>query len=351
MGVGYDDETLEPIGGQEVLLERLLVHGNGSAQYDVSSSGTLFYDAAEGVDSENQLVEVAMDGTSTALSEAGGSIWLPKYSPDGTRIVYEEMRDGETNARILDLALGADRPFTTSGGSIPVWSSDGDYLYFTKAGGASNQRAGYRRPADSREAETRLFSMEGGSFWFMDVSDDGGFAIISQGLGPGGDLHLARQSGDTMVVEPLLDSEDGEGLADISPDGRWFVYTSDENGENRVYANSFPELTGRRPVSPGHGLDPVWGPEGRRIFYRSGGRFYVVDVTTEDGTFTPSAPRMLFDRADFVSRGGDLFRNWDLNPDGDRFVMMATPGGTESFATEMYVVTNWFEELLEKMGN
>ena len=68
-------------------------------------------------------------------------------------------------------------------------------------------------------------------------------------------------------------------------------------------------------------------------------------------------PQLLFDEVGYaVNPFGGLFRNWDMHPDGSRFVMVVTTGreqGLEATGlalTEVYVVTNWFEELKQRMG-
>ena len=72
-----------------------------------------------------------------------------------------------------------------------------------------------------------------------------------------------------------------------------------------------------RLIGPGH--EPLWGPDGRELFYRvPGGGVMVVDVETGD-TFERGAPRQLF--PDTYHFGGS--QNWDLAPDG-RFLMITT---------------------------
>ena len=89
-----------------------------------------------------------------------------------------------------------------------------------------------------------------------------------------------------------------------------------------------------------------WARDGRTLYYRSDSQFMAVDVTTEP-TFRVSEPRLLFDRPGY---GG-----WDIHPDGSRFVVVGPLGDGEAqdVAPEprrFFVVTNWFEELRERMG-
>ena len=97
----------------------------------------------------------------------------------------------------------------------------------------------------------------------------------------GRDLLLMRQGASGTEFEDFLTAELNESSADISPDGQWIAYQSDESGEYRIYVHSFPVITDRHSVSPGLGTDPVWSPDGRTLYYRSGSQYLAVDVTTE----------------------------------------------------------------------
>ena len=108
--------------------------------------------------------------------------------------------------------------------------------------------------------------------------------------------------------------------------------------------------------------NPVWSRDGRELYYRSGSQFLVVDVTTEP-TFEVSVPELLFDEVAYTgSAFFGAFRNWDVHPDGSRFLMVRQGGGgsgggvvgssgSASAFNEVYLVTNWFEELRQRMGN
>ncbi len=117
-----------------------------------------------------------------------------------------------------------------------------------------------------------------------------------------------------------------------------------------MYVNTFPNVTGPRAVSPGHAVDPVWSPDGQTIYFRDRTAFFAVDVSTEP-EFTTSAPRKLFERPGYLTRGKDFFRNWDLHPNGLRFVMVAPAAAQLSAPKDVQIVVNFFEELKAKVGN
>jgi len=90
----------------------------------------------------------------------------------------------------------------------------------------------------------------------------------------------------------------------------------------------------------------VWGPDGRELFYRSLNEeaMMIVKIETEP-VFTYSTPEVLFKGSYFRSRN----RNYDISPDGQRFLMLKEVGQTEEGSAPiqdaLVIVENWFEEL------
>ena len=352
MGVPFDLETLQTRGAQVTLLPALNVQNGGDSQFSVSETGTLIYDrGAEAFGGAVRLlVEVDLEGVESPLPLSAGQLNVPRYSPDGSKIAYE---DGP-QIRVYDVVTGASPLFTrlfTAGRVLyPVWSPSGEHLYFS-VGGASGD--GYRRPSDGREEATQLWDRPGGNY-VSDVSPGDSIIVVRDDTPDRGrDLLLMRQGGDGAEFEGFLTAEWSESNAEISPDGQWIAYESNETGEYRIYVHSFPVITGQQSVSPGLGTDPVWSPDGRTLYYRSGSQFLAVDVTTEPVFAVLSAPDVLFDEPNYSRIQNFGFRTWDIHPDGSRFIMVASEGGEvgPGGLTEVYLVVNWFEELRQRMGS
>ncbi len=129
--------------------------------------------------------------------------------------------------------------------------------------------------------------------------------------------------------------------AEFSPDGRWIAYTSNESGRREVYVRPYPGPGPRHQISTAGGGEPAWNPHGKEMFYRSyDGKMMVVgiELTPE---FEPGTPKVLFE--DRFDRGNVAVRDYDVTPDGQRFLMIEA--GEQHVASEIIVVTNWFEEL------
>ena len=71
-------------------------------------------------------------------------------------------------------------------------------------------------------------------------------------------------------LEPLLHSEFSHWLGEVSPDGKWMAYESNESGDQvEIFVRPFPNVSARRErVSIDGGRYPLWGPkDSGELFY------------------------------------------------------------------------------------
>jgi len=144
------------------------------------------------------------------------------------------------------------------------------------------------------------------------------------------------------------------GGVDLSPDGRWLAYHTQESGQQQVYVEAFPGPGPRILVSTNGGGSPVWRADGQELFYarpnrdgqpRNAGEFDValMAVTVAGGqTLSLGKPRQLF-AGRYSMNNPD--RGFDVSPDGRRFLLLQARQRTPDVITEMIVVQNWTEEL------
>jgi hypothetical protein len=93
-------------------------------------------------------------------------------------------------------------------------------------------------------------------------------------------------------------------------------------------------------------MEPVWNPNGRELFYRNGDKMMDVDITTQPG-FAAGKPRMLFEGP--YEPPPVPIVNYDVSPDGQRFLMLKPAEQTQGALTQINVVLNWFEELKRRV--
>ena len=161
--------------------------------------------------------------------------------------------------------------------------------------------------------------------------------------------------GDQTETEPLIQTPFSEITADISPDGRWIAYDSDESGQREIYVRPFPNVSGGRfPISSGGGSRPVWSRDGGELFYMrpQGTGVAIMSVRVRAGeTWGADPPTTLFEGPYFYNDTPNALgemRTFDVSPDGQRFLLMkdvTSETDAETPPSQINIVLNWFEEL------
>jgi Tol biopolymer transport system component len=137
---------------------------------------------------------------------------------------------------------------------------------------------------------------------------------------------------------------------DFWPDGRWLAYVSNKSGQDDVYARPYPGPGGEVTISVGGGKEPVWAPSGRELFYRHDGKLLVVKIEHSSSTLTVGVPAPVFDDPYRLDTGG--VANYDISPDGKRFVMVDEPKSAPEDARpgRLQIVLNWHRELEQRVA-
>jgi Tol biopolymer transport system component len=175
-------------------------------------------------------------------------------------------------------------------------------------------------------------------------SRDGKFIVFeSDARDNRSDIWVLPLAGDRKPL-PFLTTPANEGQAELSPDGRWMAYTSNESGNYDVYVQPFPPTGGKWLVSTGGGVEPHWRREGRELYYVSAAprKLMVVDVKTQTGIFEASVPRALFNVTGIrVNTPGarTINASYGVSEDGQKFVVSIIPVPQD--ANPLTIVLNW----------
>ena len=177
-------------------------------------------------------------GDATPLTEGMAYDSQPRYSPDGSRVVFVSDRDGSENLWLIDVASQATRQVTNAPANnyeSPEWLPDGDYLVAAVGAGAL---AG----GDRRNPKLWMWHVEGGTGIQL-IEEPGSRRITGPAPTPDG-RHIWFAQRERLwqynAIFPqyqlaVYDRETGEqyvrtsryGSAfrpTISPDGAWLVY-------------------------------------------------------------------------------------------------------------------------------
>jgi serine/threonine-protein kinase len=148
-------------------------------------------------------------------------------------------------------------------------------------------------------------------------------------------------------VETAVATSFTELNGEISPDGRWLAYQSNESGLMEVYVRPFPSVgDGRWQLSNGGGATPAWSRTTQELFYTNGDTMMRVPFVTSP-TFSAGRPEQLFRGLPFASGGG---RSFDVAPDGKRFIAVKDVGRTDD-GPAFIVTTGWTQQLAVATAN
>jgi Tol biopolymer transport system component len=291
---------------------------------------------------ETQLVRVNREGGRRGVIGPPGRYPAnPSLAPDGSQIAMGrfDLQTGGADLWLFDLARGVSSRFTfeRSLELAPLWDGDSRRILF-----ASN-RAGvwdiYARAVDrgtgSLDDSDHLLLQSGSNKYPQTWSADGRWLIFtSADPETGEDLWMAPADG-SAAPRPFVVADFNQREAQLSPDGRWMAYASNESGRFEIYVRPYPTGPGHWKVSIDGGVEPRWRDDGRELFFVGPDRrLRAVSIARSD-TFAPGAPALLFD-----ARIADTWW-WDyvVLPGGREFVLKQAADGDRS--SPVTVVVNW----------
>lgn len=321
-----------------------------AGQFSISASGCLIY-AAGGVvpDWKNSLVWVDHKGNDEPASSSLDQHFTPRLSPDGQKIAYQTIWT-RYQIWLCDTLRDISSPFISEGHSFsPVWTPDGKKIIFGRRESDQSANVYSRTTEGSASSEELIFSIPPGrSYPPCSISPDGTrLAFVDSGEG---NTDICIYDFPSKSITPFRATKYQEQFPSFSPDGRWLVYCSDQEGRFEVYVSPSSGPGGAVKVSRGGGMEPGWARSGKQLFYRSNRsdrsvgqtEMWVVDVRT--GTeFSAGTPRRLFQSTRFG--GGTLRRCWDTSLDDLRFLMVKREERPLRPVTEIVLIQDWFEEL------
>ena len=259
----------------------------------------------------------------------------PSFSPDG-RSLAVGIRDPATRTRdiwIFDLDRATSRrlTFDPADDAAPAWSPDSQRIMFTS--NRKGHRDIWQRTASGAGGEEPVFESNAEKA-LDDWTHDGRYLIFGYlSAGPREEWAMPL-FGDRKPFTVVRTSGTVQG-AQVSPDGKWIAYASDESGRQEIYVQNFPPAGGRWQISTDGGIEPSWNPNGKELFYIHLTRLMAVDVTATANRFAAGKLHVLFE-APF----GNTLRNaYAMTPDGRKFLVNTHVDSTDTLP--MTVVLNW----------
>jgi serine/threonine-protein kinase len=306
---------------------RIVDASGGEAAASLNNAGGLVF--ARGA-LNRRLVWVDRSGAARPALSTEREFAFVKISPDGKQVAVNAGTGVKSDLWLFDIATSTLSPLTASGTARnPVWSADGKRILFVSTQGGRS--AFWWQPVDGGGPAVKVAEAPHNA-WNIDLAPDGRTTVLNS-------IYDGTFNLESFVLDSTRERHDisaspnaVEALGRFSPDGRSVAYMSDESGQPEIYVRSFPEGGSRIQISAGGGTRPVWSRDGKTLYYREGSRMAAATVV-RDPALRVVSRQMLFD--------GAYDREFDVSPDGSRFLMIET----KSSGMSLIVIPNWLTEL------
>jgi Tol biopolymer transport system component len=366
----FDADTLEISGEPNRVADGVASSGaNGDGTFSVAHAGPLAYyygSVAAGTGAQNeaanwQLAWANRDGgRQDATPGPPGPYRGIEVSPDGTRIAVHKHERAGGDVFVIE-PRGAVNQLTFNAAqhnSMPIWSQpNGERIVFSSF---RNGKWGlYQTLSNGSGTAERLYEAET-PMAPMSWSGDGKRLVFwVQDAKTAGDLWVLTL--DDKKAEPFLTGTGtaNESHAQISPDGKWIAYASNENdGRTEIYVKPFPKGAGTYRISNKGGDWPRWNRNNKElIFHELGNGAFVSNflssaVNGSGPAFEFVEPKAFLWGAvlNLPHSGGD-YHTYDLSPKADQLLvpqLAQSIGGAATVAAQgaeppfgLVVATNW----------
>ncbi|HEV2423895.1 MAG TPA: protein kinase [Terriglobia bacterium] len=335
----FDLKRLAFTGAAVTVLNKVFTTATRSMAFALASNGTIVYLPDFDSNLEKKVVWVDRKGQTTPVMDSVAYWVQPRLSPDGNRVLLRKL---ETNCElwIYDLQRRVlSRLAWQNDNHDPLWTPDGKRVVFDVPNGSVRGLV-WLAADGSGSVQPLVHSLEDSvpSSW---SADGRWLALMLFNRSVSQIWVLARDQG--AEPQPFRQNGFNETWPSFSPDGHYLAFASDQSGRSEIDISPFPGPGAVTQVSAGGGTNPLWSRDGRELFYENQSQMMSVKIATEP-SLSVGVARELF-REDFKQGDRGYFgREYDISPDGKRFVMLE-PVGQPSPQPDLHVVVHFSDEL------
>jgi Tol biopolymer transport system component len=236
-------------------------NADGSAPFHVTNFGTgwsgsprwspggqyIAFDRAEGGPRYAVYVVNSQGGKPIRLTTNQGNQIIPNWSRDARWIYFASDRAGRFEVWKIQPTGGPEIQVTKNGGTMPLESLDGNFLYYSRAGGPRNVALWKMPVAGGQETKVldrllfpRAYAVAKHGIYFLE-----GAGTSSAPYGDSRDPAPRLRFYDFKTRQiTTIGSTQGHNLAGritVSPDERWMLYGHDDgNGSDLMLVENFP---------------------------------------------------------------------------------------------------------------
>jgi serine/threonine-protein kinase len=331
--VPFDPVMLKTTGSAvQVVKDVASMPNYGTAEYDVAPSGAMIFAPGGDQTSRDVLKWIDRQGNVQLMPTEPREFYSLDVSHDGSRLAVSI---GGANNTLWTYDIARMRPTRLTlrldvEGS--VWThDDARVTYWSGFDLRSIASDGSR----TEEVLVTAAEAAGRDLYPESWSADGQLLSLTVAT-PGQSDDVAIYSARDKRVTPVLTSRFAEYGGQLSPDGKWLAFMSDDSGRHRAYVRAVEGSGAPIPVSSEDSGVVRWASKGRELIY--------VTVAGPMAVSFAPGPRPELGKPVplFGSKTADIMkgiRRAAAHPDGKRFAAVYT--GSPAPIREIHVVTNW----------
>jgi Tol biopolymer transport system component len=257
-------------------------------------------------------------GVTVNLYASGGGIGRPKWSPDGSKLMFE--LGGEIY--VIDIQNGETVNLTThpDADTSPEWSPDGQQIVFARLDGSGHQGIYLMNNDGSHLRMLTIHQVDYNPVWTI----DGEYILFQSDRDfMGGSLYTMDTNGGRM--RRLSAFQVGGSVLAWSPDRTQVAFDPYSNAAPDILVtlidgSSFYNLT----RSGDSNSQPMWSPDGTQIAFSSfrDGRSQIHVVKSDGGTLRNLSPHSTYDDAPAWSPDGTLLAFSRANQNSTRSIYL-----------------------------
>jgi len=347
-----DTRSMEFVGDPVRMVERV---GTvlAEAMFTLSESGDLAYWVTYGEADAKRVTDLIWRERSGQVTPVDtsfvGEFQSLALSPDGTLVAVSEGPWNRSEIWVKELDGGSAMRLTHYPGADyrPAWSPDGREIAFISD--RDGRQTVYALPVAGIATPRLLVAHDGKDIDEVAWSPNGGWVAYRTGLEDGDrDIYARRIRPDTMTMVVSAEPDVDETAPVFSPDGQWIAYSSTRTGEPEIWVRPFPDVgRGSRQVSSNLGVEPVWAPSGKELFFRTSPPGVTAASVSGGDDFRVSLGTVFSNR---LSWAHGLHQSYTYDGSGDRFLMIRELGVRE-IPAELILVQNFMDEVRARVGN
>ncbi len=246
--------------------------------FSVSSTGTLMYRTEEAAESRFAWMKLPGKESEEFGDTIGGINGQISVSADAKKIAFAKREADAPDTDLwlydVDRKILARQTFNVRGFIYSAFSPDAAKLAITSSiGTQGSMRIKTLATGEEQPITSRIQDIAYVHSW----SPDGKYLIVSI-QDPKTLFDVYAQPVDGGKPIPLLNQSYDERDGEVSPNGRWMAYVSNESGRFEVYITDFPGAHSKMQVSSEGALWHGWSHDGKSLYFTNGKKLMVTEI-------------------------------------------------------------------------